>query len=358
MMLIRQNLSPFFQKVDAYRGVSSIEDELIKRNFLVVFEEGQFCGILTPADLIRNPRKLVIDCVTKKDCLDSQENILFAWTQMCKSHSSALPVFENGSFIGIIEKATIVNVLGEKIKQLDTQSLISQNVKNEFINSLSHEIRTPLNGILGFINILAEMDVDKSDEKYREYADLVTTNADSFLLMMNDLIELSLTHSGEKPSLHWETIMIEEIFSELQDIFRLKSSMKKKQLVLLSRNPRPSLSLLTDGEKLKHILYHLLDNAIKFAEMESQILFGIERMTDSLITFFVTSSGKPISNSDKQQIFELFDKSGLGYLKTEGLGIGLTVAKHFVESLYGTIELIAGENTNTFCFSIPRYHVN
>ncbi len=357
-MLIKQHLTASYQKIDAYRGVSSIEDELIGQSFLVVFEEEQFCGILTPADLIRRPRKLVIDCLTKKDHLDSHESILVAWAQMCKSHSSALPVFENGGFIGIIEKANIVGALGEKIEQLDTQSLVSQKVKNEFINSLSHEIRTPLNGILGFINLLAEMDSNKNDEKYREYADLVTTNADSFLLMMNDLIELSLTHSGEKPSLHWETVPIEKIFAELQDIFRQKTSMKRKRLALSPRSPEPALSLLTDGEKLKHILYHLLDNAIKFAEAESQILFGVERATDSLVTFFVTSSGKPISNSDKQQIFELFDKSGLGHLKTEGLGIGLTVAKHFVESLYGTIELIAGENTNTFCFSIPRYHVN
>lgn len=357
-MLIKSHLSPCYQKVDAYRGVRSIEDELIKRNFLVVFEEDQYCGILTPADLIASPRKLIIDCLIKKEHLDSNDTIFSAWAQMCKTHSPALPVFENGSFIGIIEKVNIINVLREKIELLNNQSLISQRVKSEFINSLSHEIRTPLNGILGFMNILAEMDLSKNDEKYREYAELVTSNADNFLLMMNDLIELSLTHSGEKPSLHWETVFIEKIFSELQDLFRQKSSLKKKQLILLADVQDSSLSLLTDGEKLKHILYHLLDNAIKFAETGSQILFGIERATDSLITFFVKSSGEPISNSDKQLIFELFDKSGLGRSSYEGLGIGLTVAKHFVESLYGTIDLIAGENTNTFCFSIPRYHAN
>jgi signal transduction histidine kinase len=176
--------------------------------------------------------------------------------------------------------------------------------------------------------------------------------------MMNDLIELSLTNSGEKLPLRWETVSIEKIFSELQNIFRQKSLISQKNLTLFSRNPEPSLSLLTDGEKLKHILYHLLDNAIKFAEVNSSVLFGIEKATDSLVTFFVTSSGEPISNTDKQKIFDLFDKSGLGHLKTEGLGIGLTVAKHFVESLYGTIELITEENINTFCFSIPKYHAN
>ncbi|MGV8096525.1 MAG: ATP-binding protein [Mangrovibacterium sp.] len=357
-MLIKQHLSAYYQKIDAYCGISSIEDELIKRNFLVVFDEGKFCGILTPGDLVRSPRKLVIDCLIQKERLDSHETIWYAWAQMCKSHSSALPVFENDNFIGIIEKANIVNALRKRIEQLDLQSLVSQKVKNEFIRSLNHEIRTPLNGILGFINIIAEMNLSQADKKYQEYADMITTNANSFLLMMNDLIELSLTHSGEKLPLHWETVSIEKIFSELQNIFRQKALVSQKKLILLPGNPEPSISLVTDGEKLKHILYHLLDNAIKFAEVNSSVLFGIEKATDSLITFFVTSSGEPISNTDKQKIFDLFDESGLGHLKTEGLGIGLTVAKHFVESLYGTIELITGENTNTFCFSIPKYHVN
>lgn len=357
-MLIKQYLSDFYHIVDAYCGLSSIEDELIRKNFLVVFEEGQFCGILTPADVIRNPRKLVIDCLTNKERLDGNETILFAWTQMCKSHSSALPVFENNTFIGIIEKENIIQALKQKIEQLDTQSLVSQKVKSEFINSLSHEIRTPLNGILGFINILAEMDLDREDESYQEFAEMITTNADCFLLTMNDLIEISLKESGEKLSLHWETVIIENIFGELQNLFEKKSLIQKKQLSLLSRNTEPALRLLTDSEKLKHILYHLLDNATKFAEVNSPVLFGIEKATESLITFFVTSSGPPISDTDKQKIFELFDKSGLGRFKAEGLGIGLTVAKHFVESLHGTIELITGEKTNTFSFSIPKYHVN
>ncbi len=357
-MLIKQYLSGFYHSVDAYCGISSTEDELVRRNFLVVFEEGRFCGILTPADVIRNPRKLVVDCLTRKDRLDGNETILFAWTQMCKSHSSALPVFENDNFIGIIEKENVINALKRKIDQLDTQSLISQKVKNEFVSCLSHEIRTPLNGILGFINILAEMDLDRQNESYQEFAEMITTNADCFLLTMNDLIEISLKESGEKLSLHWETVMVEKIFDEVKNLFQRKSLIQAKQLALLSKNAIPSLSLLTDNEKLKHILYHLVDNAIKFAEAGSLVLFGIEKATESLITFFVTNSGPAITTADKQKIFELFDKSGLGRLKAEGLGIGLAVAKHFVESLHGTIELITGENTNTFYFSIPKYHVN
>ncbi|MDD4189692.1 MAG: ATP-binding protein [Mangrovibacterium sp.] len=357
-MLIKGYLSGFYHTVDAYSGLSSIEDELLRRNFLVVFEEGQFSGILTPADVISKPRKLVIDCLTKKDRLDANETILFAWTQMCRSHSSALPVFENDVFIGIIEKENIIQGLMQKIDQLDTQSLVSQKVKSEFIHSLSHEIRTPLNGILGFVNILAEMDLDRQDKSYQEFAEMITTNADCFLVTMNDLIEISLKESGEKLSLHWETVSLEKIFGELQNLFEKKSLMQVKQLSILPMNPDPSLRILTDNEKLKHILYHLLDNAIKFAEVNSQVSFGIEKDAESLITFFVTSSGPPITAADQQKIFELFDKSGLGRLKAEGLGIGLTVAKHFVESLHGTIELITGENTNTFCFSIPKYHVN
>lgn len=353
-MLIKQHLSTFYKKIDAYCGISSIEDELISRNFLVVFDEDKFRGVLTPADVVRSPRKLAIDCLTKKDQLDADGTILFAWAQMCKNHSSALPVFEKDNFIGIIEKTNIVSALKKKIEQLEKQSLVSQKVKNEFINCLNHEIRTPLNGILGFMNILSEMDLSQKYENYQEYAGMITQNAESFLLMMNDLIEISLRQSGENLPLHLEIVSIEEIFTELRNVFQQKPLMQKKQLTLTYRNSIYSLSLMTDREKLKHILYHLLDNALKFSAINSPILFGIEKATDSLITFFVTNSGEPITNTNKQKIFDLFDKSGSGHLTIEGLGIGLTVVKYFVESLDGTIELITNKNTSTFSFSIPR----
>jgi signal transduction histidine kinase len=353
-MLIKRHLSTFYQKIDAYCGVRSIEDDLIKRNFLVVFEENKFYGVLTPEDVIRSPRKLAIDCLTKKDRLDANETILYAWTQMCKNHSSALPVFEKDNFIGIIEETNIVNALREKVDQLDSQSEISQKVKNEFINCLSHEIRTPLNGILGFMNILAETDLSRPDENYQEYAKMINTSADCFLLTMNDLIEISLRQSGENLPLDREPVAVEKIFDELQNVFRQRPIVQTKQLQITCSNSLPSVMLLTDREKLKHILYHLLDNALKFSTENSQILFGIKKATDSLVTFFVTNSGQPITTTDKQKIFDLFDKSGPGHLTAEGLGIGLTVVKYFVESLNGTIELITTKSTNTFCFSIPR----
>lgn len=353
-MLIKNYLSALYQKINAYSSVASVEEELIRRNFLVVFEGDEFCGILTHADLLRSPRKLVIDCLSKKKALDSSENILAAWTRMLETNSCAVPVFEKGRFAGVIEEKVIVDVLLKKIDQLNQQSLVSQQIKKEFINCLSHEIRTPLNGILGFMNILAEMDLSQIDESYKEYAEMITTNADSFLLMMNDLIDLSLKQSGEKLPLRQEMVSVEKIFNELDDIFQQKALMHKKHLTLVCKGPRPGSDLITDSEKLKHILYHLLDNALKFSTANTPIEYGIEKTTDSLVTFFVTSSGQPITSKDKHNIFDLFDRSGSGRFTTDGLGIGLTVAKNFVESLNGSINLVSTENANTFNVSIPR----
>lgn len=353
-MLIKRHLSALYQKIDAYRAVGSIEEELIRRNFLVVFENDEFCGILTPIDLVKSPRKLVIDCLSRKIALNSNEDILTAWSRMLSTNSYVLPVYEKGHFAGIIEEKNIVDALQKKIGQLNQESQISQQIKKEFINCLSHEIRTPLNGILGFMNILAEMDLSQIDESYKEYAEMITTNADSFLLMMNDLVDLSLKQSGEKLPLRQEKVSIEKIFHELDDIFQQKALMHKKHLKLVCKGPEPESALITDAEKLKHILYHLLDNALKFSTANTPIEYGIEKTTDHLVTFFVTSSGQPITNKDKHQIFNLFDRSGSGRLTTDGLGIGLTVAKNFVESLNGSIDIVTTENANTFNVSIPR----
>jgi len=354
-MLVKQYLSGSYPRVDAYSSVSSAEDELIENNFLVVFEEGNYCGLLVPSDLIRHPKRLVIDCLTEKYKLHPEDTILFALDQLNESHSCALPVFENDRFIGIIEKKNIISALRVLIDELHEKSLISQKAKTEFLNGLSHEIRTPLNGILGFLNILSGMDLNHASKNYKKYTDIISENADRFLLTMNDLIELSLTHSGEGIQLNPEMVNIESVFAELKDFFLTQHQYRNKNLSYTYFSPDSSFDIMVDRKKLKHILYHLIDNASKFSLNNGTISFGMEKTTgdENLMTFFVRNTGSVIPEEDKQTIFNLFEKSKSGTLNTVGLGIGLTVVKNFVESMQGNVELITENNITIFRFSIP-----
>lgn len=200
-MKIKEYISNNYQTSDAFCGLDSVEEELSKNGFLVVMDEGRYCGILTPRDVLLNRKKLVIDCISEKHRLQEEECISVALSKLTESRSPALAVFKGNEFSGVLEWRKVIDAMEEKLDILDRQALASQRVKNEFLNALSHEIRTPLNGILGFLNLLAERDLNEPDEEYRKYTEIINTNADSFLLTMNDLIELSLKQSEKEFSL-------------------------------------------------------------------------------------------------------------------------------------------------------------
>jgi signal transduction histidine kinase len=200
-MQIKEYISNNYQTTDAFCGLNSVEEELDKNGFLVVMDKDRYCGILTPRDVLLNRKKLVIDCISEKQSLQEEESISVALLKLTESRSPALAVFKGNELSGVLEWRKVMDAMEEKLNILDRQALVSQRVKNEFLNALSHEIRTPLNGILGFLNLLAEMDLNEPDEEYRKYTELINSNADSFLLTMNDLIELSLKQSEKEFSL-------------------------------------------------------------------------------------------------------------------------------------------------------------
>ncbi len=354
-MLVKKYLSDSYPKIDAFCAVNSIEDELIKNNFLVVFEEDKYYGLLIPSDLIKHPKRIVVDCLTEKSKINSDDTILFALDQLNENHSCALPVFENNQFIGIVQKETIVSALKRIMNELNEKSQVSQKVKAAFINGISHEIRTPLNGILGFMNLLSDMDTDHLEKDYKEFTEIISENADRFLLTMNDLIELSLIHSGENIRLRIEKVDIETLLKELKCFFQTKSQYRQKNLSFeYSVERGGQITIQTDPKRLKHIFYHLIDNGSRLADSGSIISFGVEKTSGMGIHCFVRNTGTAISQEDLQSVFSLFDKGHSGKSTSVGPGIGLTVVKDYVESLCGCIELVTGINSNTFHFTIPN----
>ena len=358
-MVVKNYISKSYQKVDAYSGVNAIEDILLENDFVTVFDDDEFCGILTPSDLIKHPHKLVIDCLTEKEKLNAEDTIIHALARLYENRSSALPVFDNNNYIGIIEKKYIIGALTERISELHNESLISQKIKTEFLNNLSHEIRTPLNGILGFLDVISALDLNNFKDEGERHVDSLEKSAGQFLLLMNDLIELSLVHSGERLKVDTRAIRLAEIFCELEDFFTINSLNVEKNLKINCINPCPSQILFTDREKLKHIFYHLIDNATKFSERNSLITFGFRGIINSSASFFVTNTGSQISDKDKLKIFEIFEKQDKSDSRSlEGLGVGLSVVRNLLDALGGTIEILTKPDETTFNFSILVKELN
>jgi signal transduction histidine kinase len=353
-MEIKKYISNSCPTVDPYEGINLIEDKLLNHQYVsVIDEEGEFYGILTPCDLIKHPHKIVIDCITKKENVSLNDTYQSVLHKFCKSKHPVLPVIDNNKFIGVIEKNSFFNSLENKINELYDKSLVSQETKIRFLNNLSHEIRTPLNSILGFLRIISELNIEELKNNGKRKYDYISKSADRFLLIMNNLIELSRLHAGDEISVKKDEFNIEDIFAELKEYFDVLISLQNKKNELIYINQNNIAHIYSDKEKIKDILFHLIDNAIKFSD--DKISYGCRYLNERKhINFFVSNIGSQLNSVEKNKIFEYFEKQDYISSNTNnGFGIGLSIVKKLTEILNGSVKFESNQNETTFYVTIP-----
>ena len=354
-MELGKYISEIYPTVDPFAGINSVEDLLLENQYLVVVDnDNNYHGILTTTDIIKRPHKIVIDCITQKESLEDVDTVASALEKFYSNRSFVLPVFNGSDFIGVIEKNQILRGLERKVNELYDKSLISEKAKKNFLNNLSHEIRTPLNGILGFIEIIAQLDTIDFTTERDTFSKTIKKSADNFLLIMNDLIELSLLHAGDEVSVKKGNVDIVKILTELKDFFSELSWFQNKKATVIYLNSESSFTIYTDGKKLKHILYHLINNAIKFSE-DNKAILGFElKPNQKNIRLFVKNRNSNIGQKDVQKMFDVFEKQeNIGKELNPGLGIGLSLAKKLTELLGGQIKVESKNNNTAFLVNMP-----
>ena len=354
-MVLKNYISNTYPTVDPFEGINSVENLLLENQYLVVVDnDNNYYGILTTSDIIKRPHKIVIDCVTKKESLEAIDTVATALEKFYSSQSFVLPVMNGSDFIGVIEKNQILKELETKVNKLYDKSLISEKAKKNFLNNLSHEIRTPLNGILGFVDIIARLDTKDFTIKYETYSKTIRKSADHFLMIMNDLVELSLLYAGEELNIRKDNVDIVEILTELKDFFSELSLFQNRKTSFIYLNSESSLIIYTDGKKLKQILYHLIINAIKFSE-DNNVIFGFElNPNEENISFFVKNKDSNIGQKDIQKMFDIFEKQeNIGKELNFGLGIGLPLVKNLTDLLGGQIKVETKNEEISFIVNIP-----
>lgn len=353
-MTVKNFISITYPVADAFSGIKQVEDDLLQNGYLVVFNEGKYVGILTPNDVILRPHKLVIDCLTKKERLESTDALDVALSTLNESNSVVLPVYENNQYAGIIRKVDVVTSLSQQTKDLQKKLQLAQKLKSEFLSNLSHEIRTPLNGIIPFVEILSDLRNSKVQKNCNELSVLLEKAMDRFLNMMEDLIQLSLFESGHQVEIIVGAVDILEMFEEISCEAKQHQQFTEKNLSINSYAFDSSLSLKTDVLKLKRVFSHLVDNAIKFCSVGGIIEMGLICEEKSNVIFTVKNTGFEIKNDDP--IFEAFQrrKNSTEHY-SEGLGIGLTLSKKLIRLLGGDIWVNEEKpNKTVFGFSITR----
>jgi len=361
-MNIEDCLVTTYPTIYPFEGVINIEDKFIGKGYLVVVDEqNNYIGILTPFDLVRRPHKLVVDCLTSKDTVSTEDSPVEVFGKFNKNNSEALPVFKDGKFKGVLEKGCVLEKLKTQVDKLYKEYVISQQIKTSFLHNLSHEIRTPLNQILGFMSIIAKLSPEEiASDAGEQYLSIVKSSSEQFLMVMNDLIELSLINQGDNTEVQIDSAEIEPLFSDLKIYFEIDSKCSGYMLSIDYFNPGNRAAVYTDGKKLKQILFHLINTSINHSYKNNQLIkieFGVEPLlNESIIRFYVKNASARINNDQKAIIFEAMSKqdfpedTGLG----RNLNFGMNRMKTLVRMINAKFEIdVDSSGIITAYVSIP-----
>ncbi len=245
-----------------------------------------------------------------------------------------------------MERILKMNIKLEKARDKAEES---ERLKTAFLHNMSHEMRTPMNGILGFSDLLKEPDL--TGERQQEYIDIIKKSGHRMLNTIDGLMNIARIESGHE-KLGLSEVNVNEQIEMLYVFFKPEAEKKGLQLRVNQPFPIHKIVIQTDKEKLYAILTNLVKNAIKYTP-EGFVEFGFEEKENQL-EFFVKDSGIGIPKNRQQAIFNRFVQADIEDRKVyEGIGLGLSISKAYVEMLGGKIWVESEEGIGSrFYFTI------
>ena len=263
-----------------------------------------------------------------------------------------------GTVIGGIECFEDITEKYEAAQELvetREKALVATKAKSVFLANMSHEIRTPMNAILGFAQVL-ERDPNLSPEQAK-FVQIINRSGNHLLKLINDVLDMSKIETGSL-LINKTTFSFYDMINDIEIIFKSHSAGKGLTLLVECQDDVPDI-IVTDEGKLRQTFINILGNAIKFTETGGiAFRIGVDKKSsqssssDNAVTILVEieDSGLGIPEKDIMNIFEPFLQSDAGF-KIGGTGLGLPLAKKFIELLGGDITVKSEVGAGT-CFKL------
>ena len=207
----------------------------------------------------------------------------------------------------------------------------SSRLKSAFLANMSHEIRTPLNAIVGFSDLLKDLDAF-SPEEVKQFVETININCTLLLALINDILDLSRIESGTM-DFKFGAFNLAFIMQEVHESQRL--SMPRDVELRIEIPEGEDKLVITDSVRLKQVVNNLINNAKKFT-VTGSITFGYVTNREGYTTIFVEDTGSGISEDAQKHIFERFYKEDSF---TQGAGLGLSICQTIVDRLHGSISV-------------------
>lgn len=245
------------------------------------------------------------------------------------------------------EKITLLEELKRQQEALDR----ANRVKDQFLGILSHELRTPLNIIIGYARLLKEQMLGALDPIQAEAVAKIDTHARTHLAKITDLLEITNLNAGQNAS-RCQQIALSGLLDDLKSDHDIRGG---EQVELLWDCPANLPVVETDGEKVKHILRNIIDNAIKFTPCGTVTVAA--RMIPPpagsppekhYVEFRVSDTGIGMEPEHLSRIFDLFHQIDASTTRAYGgLGLGLHVVRQLAALLGATVEVESSPGCGT-----------
>lgn len=244
--------------------------------------------------------------------------------------------------------------INAKLKEANRKLKKLDQAKSEFISIASHQLRTPLTSIKGYLSMLLDGNYGDVSDQAEDKIEKVLHSSERLIDLVNDLLNVSRIESG-KIEMHFEQVDIINFVRQTME--ELKIEAQEKGLSLdLKQECQDELKVEIDRSRLKQAILNVLDNAIKYTE-EGGVTITVKEdelnsgKSGALIA--IKDTGKGMTQEDMNDIFESFSRGSAGDLiRSEGAGLGVYIAKKFVDMHDGSIWIRSEGRGEGSCFYI------
>lgn len=229
-------------------------------------------------------------------------------------------------YTGITINNTKWEKMIQQLKELKEKAELSDRLKSAFLANMSHEIRTPLNAIVGFSELMVTCD---DPEEKKEYINIIQSNNELLLRLINDILDLSKIESGiiERRK---ENFNLAKVCNEL--FVTIQAKMTNPNVELRLDGPNSECWVLLDRNRLKQVWMNFLTNAVKCTKSGYiKMGYGIERKG---LRIYVEDTGIGIPDDLHDKVFTRFEKLNEF---SQGTGLGLTISRAIVEAAGGEV---------------------
>lgn len=223
---------------------------------------------------------------------------------------------------------------------------VLSHAKNTFISNFSYQVRAPMNTIVGYTELLEEGVDGELNEKMKSSVEEIKKASSTLLTFLNQIIDVSRIESG-KISFQVEEFSLSTLLKNT--IKQMEASALEKDLQLKEEIPNEDILYLGDEKRIKQMLFHVIENAIKYTE-KGEVVVSVQNVPKQ-VEIAVTDTGVGISEKRLTSIFKPFTPQEETHKEgSESLGIGLTIVRLIAHAIDAKIDIKTEKNVGTTFF--------